>query len=108
VSTFLLLLGDMAANTAAHVSLKLSAARRGAARFLAWQAAGNLAAFLGVLAYTALLRGMSLHTAYPLTEGLTAVGVQLVGGALLLRERIGRAAWVGTGLVVCGIVLFSI
>ncbi len=104
----LLLAGDMCANTVAHVCLKLSAARKGLRLFVAWQVAGNLASFLGVLAYTALLRGISLHVAYPLTEGLTAVGVQLVGGMLVLRERISAAAWVGTGLILSGIVLFSL
>ncbi len=76
--------------------------------FILWQAAGNLAAFLGVLAYTAILRNMSLHVAYPLTEGLTAVGVQLIGGVLLFRERIPPIAWAGTGLILSGIVLFSL
>jgi len=108
LKTLLLLAGDMGANTGAHICFKLSAARKGLKIFIAWQVAGNLAAFLGVLAFTALLRSLSLHVAYPLTEGLTAVGVQLVGGVLVLRERIQRTAWVGTGLILCGIVLFSL
>ena len=104
----LLLAGDMAANTTAHVCLKLSAARKGLKVFVVWQVLGNLAGFVGVLAYTALMRGMSLHVAYPLTEGLTAVGVQLVGGMLLLREKIPAPAWAGTCLILSGIVLFSL
>ncbi len=108
LGTLLLLAGDVAANTAAHICLKLSAARRGVRLFLAWQAAGNFASFLGVLAYTALLRTLSLHAAYPLSEGLTAVGVQVVGSLIVLKERISPAAWVGTGLVLCGIVMFSL
>jgi multidrug transporter EmrE-like cation transporter len=107
MSTLLLLLANMAANTAAHLSLKKSAARRGLKTFLLWQAAGNLAAFVGVLAYTALMRGMPLHVAYPLTEGLTAVGVQIVGGLLVFREKITPLAWAGTGLILCGVVMFS-
>ena len=106
--TFFLLLADMSANTGAHICLKLSAARKGVRVFLAWQAAGNLAAFLATLAYTALLRSISLHVAYPLTEGLTAIGVQLVGGMIVLRERIPRSAWAGTALILSGIVLFSL
>jgi multidrug transporter EmrE-like cation transporter len=108
VRTLLLLLADLSANTGAHICLKLSAARRGPRLFLAWQAAGNLAAFLGTLAYTALMRDMSLHVAYPLTEGLTAVGVQLIGGVIVLKERITRSTWVGTALILSGIVLFSL
>jgi multidrug transporter EmrE-like cation transporter len=106
--TFLLLLADMTANTGAHICLKLSARRRGVKLFLLYQVAGNLAGFLGVLAYTALMRGMSLHVAYPLTEGLTAIGVQLVGGMIVLKEKIPPIAWVGTGLILCGIALFSL
>ncbi|HVO38318.1 MAG TPA: hypothetical protein VMV03_04740 [Spirochaetia bacterium] len=101
-------LGNFVANTGAHVCLKLSASGRGVRSFLAWQVLGNLGGFLGVLAFTALLRGMSLHVAYPLTEGLTAIGVQIVGGVIVFRERISAAAWAGTGLILAGIVLFSV
>lgn len=115
--TILLLLANLGANTGAHICLKLSAGAtnqqprqesRGRLKvFLFWQVLGNLAALLGVLAYTTLLRGMSLHVAYPLTEGLTALGVQLVGSLMVLGEKISTSAWVGTGLIVSGIVLFS-
>ena len=105
----LLLLADLAANTGAHICLKFSAARRGVKRFIFWQVVGNLAGFIGVLAYTAIMRGgVSLHVAYPLTEGLTAIGVQFVGGILVLKEKIPPLAWVGTGLILSGIVLFSL
>jgi multidrug transporter EmrE-like cation transporter len=46
--------------------------------------------------------------AYPLTEGLTAVGVQLIGGMLVLKERISPLVWAGTALILCGVVLFSV
>lgn len=106
--TILLLLANMGANTAAHVSLKRSAIGVGMKRFLLWQVAGNLAAFLGVLVFTGLVRDMSLHVAYPLTEGVSALGVQIVGSLLLFRERISLKAWAGTGLILMGIVLFSL
>jgi multidrug transporter EmrE-like cation transporter len=106
--TVLLLLADLCANTGAHICLKFSAAGRGVKRFLLWQVVGNLAGFIGVLAFTALMRGgMSLHVAYPLTEGCTAVGVQLLGGMIVFDERISPATWVGTCLILCGIVVFS-
>jgi multidrug transporter EmrE-like cation transporter len=108
VRTLLLLFADVTANTTAHMCLKKSAGGGGVKLFILWQAAGNFAAFLGVLAYTAILRNMSLHVAYPLTEGLTAVAVQLIGGVLLFRERIPPIAWAGTGLILSGIVLFSL
>jgi multidrug transporter EmrE-like cation transporter len=109
VRTILLLLADVSASTGAHISLKRSAAARGAKLFLLWQVVGNLAGFVGVLAYTAVMRGgISLRVAYPLTEGLTAVGVQLVGGMIVFREKIPTVTWVGTGLILSGIVMFSL
>ena len=51
---------------------------------------------------------MPLHVAYPLTEGLTAIGVQVVGGVIVFREKIPPVAWAGTGLILAGIVLFSL
>jgi multidrug transporter EmrE-like cation transporter len=108
MSTLALLLANVTANTGAHVCLKRSAVSSGVKRFLVWQVAGNLAAFLGTLAYTGLLRGMSLHAAYPLTEGLGAVSVQVVGAAILFREHLTPLAWAGTGLILSGIVLLSL
>ncbi len=106
--TFLFLLANLGANTGAHICLKHSATSNGVRAFLFWQVIGNVGGFLGVLAYTALLRGMSLHVAYPLTEGLTAIGVQVVGGLIVFREKVPPTAWAGTGLILAGIVLFSL
>ena len=106
--TLVLLFANLIANTGAHICLKRSALRSEVKAFLLWQVIGNLGGFLGVLAYTALLRDFSLHVAYPLTEGLTAVGVQFAGGLIVFRERIPATAWAGTGLILVGIVLFNL
>ena len=108
MSTILLLVANLGANTAGHICLKRSAGGGGARKFLFWQVLGNLGGFLGVLAFTGLLRRMSLHVAYPLTEGLTAIGVQMVGSLFIFRERISLTAWAGTGLILAGITLFSL
>jgi multidrug transporter EmrE-like cation transporter len=108
MNALLLVLANLTANTGAHLCLKRSATSTGARWIVLWFAAGNLAALLGTLAYTALLRAVSLHVAYPLTEGLTAVGVLFVGSLVVFRERIGPAGWAGTGLILSGIVLFSL
>ena len=106
--TLVLLFADLSANTGAHIFLKRSATRSNVKMFLLWQVLGNLGGFLGVLAYTAVLRDLSLHVAYPLTEGLTAIGVQLVGSLIVFREKIPALAWAGTGLILAGIILFSL
>ena len=103
----LLLFANMMANTAAHICLKLSAVSRKAVRFVFWQVLGNLGALGGVLAYTALLRTLTLHVTYPLTQGFTAVGVQFVASRLILGEKIAPVAWAGTTLILAGIVLVS-
>ena len=108
MSTFLLLVANLCANTGAHMCLKLSATRTRVRSFLLWQVLGNLGGFLGVLAYTALLHDLSLHVAYPLTEGLTAIGVQFVGSVIVFREKISALTWAGTGLILAGIILFSL
>ena len=94
--------------TSANVFLKLSADANGVWLFIAMQAAGNLAGFVGILAYTGLMRTLPLHIAFPLTRGFVVLGVQLVGGMIVLKEKISPLAWVGTGLILSGIVLFSI
>jgi multidrug transporter EmrE-like cation transporter len=108
VIVVLLLAVTAAANTAAHIMFKRSAAAQARKRFLFWQVIGNLVSFLGVIAYTVLLKRMPLHSAYPLAEGLTAVGVLAVGSLLVFRETVRPVAWVGAGLVLAGIALFSL
>ena len=108
MSAFLFLVANLCANTGAHICLKLSAMRKGVKSFLFWQVLGNLGGFAGVLAFTALLRGLTLHVAYPLTEGVTAIGVLIVGGKIVFRERIPPAAWAGTGMILAGIILLSV
>ena len=93
--TILLLVANLGANTAGHICLRDRPGGAGVKAFLLWQVLGNLGGFLGVLAYTALLQGMSLHVAYPLTEGLTAIGVQVVGALIVFREKIPPAAGPG-------------
>jgi multidrug transporter EmrE-like cation transporter len=108
VIAVLLVLGVVAANTAAHIFFKRSALGQGAKHFLAWQVVGNLVSFGGLACYTVLLKRMPLHTAYPVTEGLVAVGVLIVGSLVVYRERIRPLAWAGAALVMAGIALFGL
>lgn len=99
-------IGHMSLNTLANVCFKLSAASHGAWRFILWQAIGNLSGFLGVLVYTGLLRHIPLHVAFPVTQGLAVLGV-LAAARILFQETITPLQWLGTSLVVTGIILTS-
>jgi multidrug transporter EmrE-like cation transporter len=106
-----LVIATLVLNTSGTVCFKLSVAPASGGRrwrFLAWQAVGNFAGFLGVLSFTGLLRHMSLAAAFPLVQGLTVIGVQLLVGRMLFAERISPMAWAGTGLLLGGIVLVSL
>jgi multidrug transporter EmrE-like cation transporter len=94
-------------NIVASSGFKMSAASTNWRSFLAWQVVGNFAGLVTVIALTGLLRLTSLHVAYPVTTGLSVVGVQVVAAALLFREAISPAQWLGTLLVVTGIVLIT-
>jgi len=94
-------------NIVASSGFKMSAASTNWRSFLGWQVVGNFAGLVTVIALTGLLRMTSLHVAYPVTAGLSVVGVQVVAAALLFREAISPAQWLGTLLVVAGIVLIT-
>lgn len=94
-------------NIVANASFKVSASSTQWRSFLLWQVIGNLAGFITVLTLTALLRYIPLSVAYPVTVGLAVIGVQVVGALILFRETISFMQWVGTLLVVIGILLIG-
>jgi multidrug transporter EmrE-like cation transporter len=108
LQTVVLILSHMGFATLAGVGFKLSAASTTVRSFWLWQVAGNIAGFSGVLILTTLMRLVPLHVAYPVTQGLTVVGVQVFAARLLFREVIQPGQWLGTVLVIAGIVLISI
>ena len=107
LSTFLLVLCNMAFNIIANSSFKYSAVSSNWNAFLAWQVLGNIAGFITVLTLTGLLRSIPLHIAYPLTAGLSIIGVQIIGAKLLFNETLSPAKWLGTLLIILGIALIS-
>jgi multidrug transporter EmrE-like cation transporter len=109
IALFLIAL-NASANTAGHICFKLSSAVSNPKRFVFWQIVGNTAAFVGTLAYTGLMSkmcSMSLLMAFPLTQGLTAIGVQVVASLIIFRERISLLAWAGTVLIAAGIIIMN-
>jgi multidrug transporter EmrE-like cation transporter len=104
----LLIAVNATANTAGHICFKLSsAADNTSSSFIFWQIVGNTAAFVGVLAYTGLMRDMSLLMAFPLTQGLTAIGVQVVASLFFFHEQISPLAWAATVLIAAGIIVMN-
>ena len=94
--------------TSANVFLKLSADANGVWLFIAMQAAGNLAGFVGILAYTGLMRTLPLHIAFPLTRGHVVLGVQLAAALLVFHEVFRLTEAAGAGLVTAGIILVGL
>jgi multidrug transporter EmrE-like cation transporter len=107
VMTAVLTGGNLLFNVLSNASLKASADSRTWRAFLAWQVVGNLTGLVTVLTLTALLRYLPLHVAFPLTTGLTVIGVQVFAARWLFQESIGTTQWVGTLLVVVGILLIG-
>jgi len=99
--------GNLLFSVLAQVGFKLSADSRTWRTFLLWQVLGNLSGFLGVLALTGLLRYLPLHIAFPLTTGLAVIGVQVIAAGWLFHEPISPRQWVGTCLIVGGILLIG-
>ncbi len=50
---------------------------------------------------------MHAQVAYPATAGLAVIGVQVVAAGWLFGEPISPAQWLGTTLIVIGIVLVN-
>ena len=60
-----------------------------------------------MLTLTGLLRFIPLHVAYPVTVGLSVIGVQMGAARWLFHEPITQAQWLGTLLIAVGILLVA-
>jgi multidrug transporter EmrE-like cation transporter len=107
VLTLLLFGANLVFNVIANSSFKASAGSSSWRGFLLWQVIGNLAGFVTVLTLTAILRSVPLRVAFPVTVGLAVIGVQVVGARLLFHEPVSTSQWVGTLLIVAGIMLIG-
>jgi len=86
---------------------KLSATSGDARSFWTWQVVGNLAGLASVITITILLRFLPLSVVFPVTTGLTVIGIQVVAAGFLFRETVSPVQWLGTLLVVVGIALIG-
>ncbi len=92
-------------NILANTSFKVSAFSSSWRGFLTWQVIGNLAGFITVLTLTGLLRYIPLSAAFPMTTGLSIVGVQVIAAYFYFHESISAAQWLGTLLIIIGVFL---
>jgi len=92
-------------NVVANASFKAAAQSPNWRGFLSWQVVGNLAGFLTVLALTGLLKFIPLGIAFPVTTGLAVIAVQVAAAALIFHEPISATQWLGTLIIVAGILL---
>ncbi len=107
ILVFALFSGNLFFNIIANSSFKASAASSTWQNFLAWQILGNLAGLITVLTLTGLLHYFPLHVVFPLTTGMAVIGVQVVAARLLFNETITSPQWLGTILIVIGIVMIG-
>jgi len=98
-----LLILNLIFNILANAAFKISAFSPNWRGILTWQVIGNLAGFITVLTLTGLLRFMPLSIAFPLTTGLTIIGVQVVAAHFYFHEPISYMQWWGTLLIALGI-----
>jgi multidrug transporter EmrE-like cation transporter len=105
--TAFLVISNLVFNVLANASFKYSASSRDWQHFLAWQVVGNLAGFVTVITLTWMLRYIPLHIAFPVTTGLAVIGVQIASARFLFGEPVSSAQWLGTLLIVAGIILIG-
>lgn len=92
-------------NIVANAAFRVSARSATWSDIVTWQVLGNLAGFVTVLTLTGLLRYTPLSIAFPLTTGLSIVGVQVVAAKWLFHEPITAVQWLGSLLIGVGIFL---
>ncbi len=102
-----LIIVNLAFNILANASFRLSAMSGNWRGMLSWQVVGNLAGLVTVVTLTWLLKYMPLSIAFPLTTGLTVLGVQMVAASWIFNEPISQRQWAGTLAVVLGIWLIQ-
>ena len=92
-------------------SILANAAFRASARsatwsyVLTWQVVGNLAGLITVIALTGMLRYVPLSIAFPVTTGMSMLGVQIVAAKWLFHEPINAVQWTGALLIGVGVFL---
>jgi multidrug transporter EmrE-like cation transporter len=103
-----LTLTNLICTLVSNIGFKLSADSAGWQAFLSWQVVGNIAGFLAVIAFTFLLRLISLHLAWAVTAGFGFALVEVLGARLFFHEMITGWQWFGVALITIGIFVVSL
>lgn len=89
----------------ANAAFRVSARSETWSGVLTWQVAGNLAGFVTVVTLTGLLRYVPLTIAFPVTTGMSILGVQIVAARWIFNEPVNAMQWAGALLIALGIFL---
>lgn len=91
----------------ANIAYKFSVGG-GMRTLITWQAVAALVGLLGVASLSWLYKLIPMHIAYPLTQALLIVAIQVVAARLVFKESITPTQWLGTALVILGIFLITV
>ena len=82
---FWLIVINLGFNVLSNAAFRISALSPNWRGLLIWQVVGNLAGFVTVITLTWMLKYMPLSIAFPLTTGLTVLGVQMVAASWIFN-----------------------
>jgi len=104
---FWLIVVNLGFNVLSNAAFRVSALSPNWRDLLTWQVVGNLAGFVTVITLTWMLKYLPLSVAFPLTTGLTVLGVQMVAASWIFKEPVSERQWLGTLAIVLGIWLIQ-
>ncbi len=96
---------NVAFSIVANAAFRVSARSATWSEVVGWQVVGNLAGFVTVVSLTGLLRYVPLAIAFPVTTGMSILGVQVVAARWLFHEPVGTWQWLGALLIGLGVFL---
>lgn len=98
---------DQICNVAANTSFALSGKAASVRTFVLWQIFGGLFGLATQLCFAGLVRFDSVRFANSIDIGLAFLSAQLFSAYLYFHEPFTRAQWLGTVLIVAGVLLVT-
>jgi drug/metabolite transporter (DMT)-like permease len=103
----LLVLFNLATNLGATIGFALSGQAGGPRAFILWQIAGGLMGLGAQLTFAGLVRFGSVQVANAVGIGLAFAVAQVAGALWFFGEPFGRLQWLGTALVIAGVLFIA-